>query len=116
MSGIDLPDDATVTLTVRQLKEMLGTGGAAADIDQRAGVPMTVNQVAKALDGKSASTMRSWLSSGRLAGFKLGNAWMVRPEALDEFFARAEEGHEQQDEEGDPDSVDLGSWRKGRAS
>ena len=115
MSGIlDLPDDARVSLTVLQLKEMLRRGRPnAAPTDT--GLPMTVEQVAEAL-GKASSTVRSWLSSGQLEGFKLeGREWRIRPEALDAFFARAEEGHAPEGD-GGPDSVDLGSWRTGRAS
>ena len=116
MSVLDLPDNATVTLTVRQLREMLGSKPyGATDGDERSTLPMTVGQVADAV-GKSASTVRSWLSSGRLEGFKLEGEWRVRPEAIEGFFARAEEGHGQPEGERETDSVDLGSWRTGRAS
>ena len=116
MSPLDLPDDATVTLTVRQLKEMLGPSFAVDRTDERSTLPMTVEQVAEAV-GKSPSTVRGWLSSGELEGFKLeSGAWRCRSEALDAFFARAEEHHAQLEDADDPDSVDLGSWRTGRAS
>lgn len=109
---LDLPDDATVTLTVRQLREMVAGSKPyrTAQGDERSTLPLTVEQVADAV-GKSASTVRSWLSNGRLEGFKLEGEWRVRPEAIEGFFARAEEGHGQPEGDRGMDSVDLGSWR-----
>lgn len=117
MSVLDLPDDATVSFTVRQLRAMLESRPSrAAQVDGCSTFPLTVEQAAEAV-GKSPSTVRSWLSSGQLEGFKLaGKEWRIRPEALDEFFARAEAGHGQPEGEGETDSADLGSWRAGRAS
>ena len=50
---------------------------------------LTIEEVADVL-GLSPKTIRDWLRTGRLPGAKLGNVWRIRPEALQEFIAKAE--------------------------
>jgi excisionase family DNA binding protein len=37
------------------------------------------------------STVQGWLRTGRLKGIKLGRYWRIRPEAVEELLAEAEQ-------------------------
>lgn len=103
-----LPDDATVTVRVGWLRSVLGAR-ADAEPSVRLLTPLTVVEVAAQM-GRSESTVRGWLGSGELEGFRVGREWRVRPEAIEAYYARAEHDHEHgaDDDLGDDD---LGAWR-----
>ena len=78
-----LPDEASLTLTVRDLK---------AALDGPSGADLTVPELAKRF-GRAASTIRSWLESGALRGYKLrGREWRVSAAAIAEFQVVEREG------------------------
>lgn len=94
-----LPDDALVPVGwIRdRLSDDRAVGGPVADL--------TVQEVAEELD-RAPSTVRGWLGSGDLEGYRLrGREWRVPREALVAFLDEERGGGR---EEG---SADLGSWR-----
>lgn len=110
-------DSAAVTLTRADLRQLLADHGEVAGDNQQAGRPTadyTVEDVAEALD-RSPSTVRGWLSTGVLRGYKFrGREWRIPPAAFREFQEREAagdlrpNGRELLNEE----DVDLGAWRR----
>jgi excisionase family DNA binding protein len=88
----------------------------------QAGGDLTVEEVATRMHRKP-STVRGWLSTGALCGYKLqGRDWRVTEEAIQEFLSAQRDGHA-----GASDSrtvrsraragaLDLGAWRKVRGA
>lgn len=69
---------------------------------------LTVEEVAEMV-GRAPSTVRGWLSSGALRGFKInGRDWRVAPSALEDWRA----GQMRRDEPESGEDIDLGAWRK----
>lgn len=106
-----LPDDATVTVRVGWLRTVLDRSGPEGEPPVRSVAPLTVAEVAEQM-GRSESTVRGWLGSGELEGFRVGREWRVRPEAVADYYRRAEDAHQGGEGDPDPDDADLGGWRK----
>ena len=72
---------------------------------------LTVEEVAEEMR-KAPSTVRGWLISRDLRGYKLNNReWRVPPSALRDYLMRqAETGHRATDTA----EVDIGAWRSVR--
>lgn len=85
-----LPPGTLVALPREALLEALGASevGMPVDLATSAHVDLTVAQIAQ-LFGRSPSTVRQWLESGALEGYKLfGREWRVPPAALAAFQRR----------------------------
>lgn len=96
-----LPDDALVP--VGWVRERLSDDGAAADAPV---ADLTVQEVAEELD-RAPSTVRGWLGSGDLEGYRLrGREWRVPREALAAFLEEERSGVREEE------PADLGSWRE----
>lgn len=97
-----LPPGASVTVPREALLEALNglpTGG-----------DLTVEQLARRL-GRSPSTVRSWLQTGVLAGYRFRRRqWRVPPAAIAEFEQRERDGEPRRTPTGD--TTDLAAWRK----
>lgn len=103
-----LPADASVTLSVSFLRGLLDAEGEAPN----EGRLLTLDETAE-LVGRSPSTVRTWLNSGRLSGFKLsGRAWRVRESALRSFIDRQESGEQGPPTVGSDGPTDLSAWRQ----
>ena len=62
--------------------------------------------------GRSPSTVRTWLNTSRLDGFKLnGRTWRIRESALRSFIERQESGEHEPPTIRSSRSVELGDWR-----
>jgi excisionase family DNA binding protein len=112
----DLPEDAMVTVPLAWLSEALegsgDTGAPSAAPVARA--DWTVRELADRF-GRRPSTVRAWLESGRIRGYRFANReWRVSAEALREF----EQGQRQAVPQtmapprGRAKPVDLSSWRR----
>ncbi len=103
-----LPSGGAVTLTRTDLVALLEDAG---DVGSFPTSDLTVEEVA-AETHRAPSTVRTWLTSGELRGYKLmGKAWRIPRAALRAFL----------DAQGappeppmDPDKVDIGAWRRVR--
>lgn len=101
-------DDPAVTFTRAGLVALLdedGAGGVIATSAQE----LTVDAVAEQMR-KAPSTVRGWLISGDLRGYKLNNReWRMPRSALRDYIARqAETGHQATETA----EVDIAEWRK----
>ena len=76
-----LPPEAQVP--VGWIREQIGRGQQRAVADEEL-VDLTVAGVAELL-GRAPSTIRGWLSSGKLRGYKLGREWRIPRSALREL-------------------------------
>jgi len=93
-----LPDDAL--MPVGWIRERLGS-----DTGPDPVADLTVGEVAEEL-GRQPSTVRGWLGSGDLDGYKLrGREWRVPREALRAFLEGERNG-------GPSEPTNLGSWRE----
>ena len=114
-----LPDGAVVPVPRVWLLELLrGTALAPASSAALPSADYTVRQIAARFD-RRPSTVRAWLESGRLRGYRFGNReWRATADALREF----EEGERQREERGAGSNpapptrprgrpVNLGAWR-----
>jgi len=80
-----LPPGSLVALPLEALLEALGAGAGEVPSAAEPLVDLTVPQVAK-LFGRAPSTVRQWLESGQLEGYKLwGREWRVSGAALTAF-------------------------------
>jgi len=100
-----LPDDALVP--VRWLRERLADAG---DRDDRL-ADLTVEEVAEEL-GRAPSTIRGWCGAERFLGaYRLrGREWRVPRESVRRMLDQERDGGPT--EERDPETVDLGTWRR----
>ena len=102
-----MPPDASVTLSVDWLRAQLVDEGDAPGMGL-----LTLDEVAE-LCGRAPGTVRTWLNTGQLDGFKLlGRSWRVRASALQEFIVRQEAGEHEPPTVRESGPVDLGAWRK----
>lgn len=100
----DLPDDALVP--VRWVRERLGGTAESDRISD-----LTVQEVADEL-GRQPSTVRGWLGSGDLDGYKMNDReWRVPPEALRAFVEAQRDARPDRAGAG-ARAADLGSWRE----
>ena len=103
-----MPADASVTLSVAWLSGLLAAEGDSASMDRL----LTLEETAEIV-GRSPSTVRTWLNTGRLDGFKLNaRSWRIRESALRTFIARQEAGEHEPATVRSLGTVDLGAWRK----
>ena len=103
-----MPADASVTLSVAWLRDLLAAEGDSANMDRL----LTLEETAEIV-GRSPSTVRTWLNTGRLDGFKLNaRSWRIRESALRTFIERQEAGEHEPATVRSFGTVDLGAWRK----
>ena len=100
-----MPDGASVSLPVTWLRDLLGAEGDSPGM----GRLLTLEEAGEIVR-RRPSTVRTWLNTGRLAGFKLnGRAWRIRESALRSFIERQESGEPPTIRSSG--SVELGDWR-----
>ena len=101
-----MPADASVMFSVVWLRDLLAVEGDSSGMDRL----LTLEEVGEVV-GRSPSTVRTWLNTGRLDGFKLNaRSWRIRESALRNFIEQQESGeHEPPTVRG---SGDLGAWRR----
>ena len=103
-----MPADASVTLSVAWLRELLGAEGDSDGMD----CLLTIDEAGEVM-GRSPSTIRTWLNTGRLDGFKLNaRSWRIRESALRSFIERQESGGHEAPTIRSSSSVELGDWRQ----
>ena len=103
-----MPADASVTLSVSWLRDLL----AAEDDSPGMGRLLTLEEAGEVV-GRSPSTIRTWLNTGLLDGFKLNaRSWRIRESALRSFIERQESGEDEPATVRSFGTVDLGAWRK----
>ena len=100
-----MPADGSVSLPVAWLRELLEAEGA----EPGMGRLLTLEEAGKIV-GRSPSTVRTWLNTGALDGFKLNaRSWRVRESALQSYLKRQESGEPTVSDTG---PVDLDAWRE----
>lgn len=105
-----LPVGATVSLTREAIQDLLAHGTDELE-DLGLAVDMTAREVGVLLS-RSQNTVRRWLESGELRGYKLrGREWRVTRQAIVDFQTRERIGPK-----GDGDDIDLGGWRNHRST
>ena len=83
-----MPADGAVTLPVAFLRALLDAEGD----EPGMGRLLTLAEAGEVV-GRSPSTIRTWLNTGRLDGFKLNaRSWRVRESALQNFIQQQEAG------------------------
>jgi len=103
----DTPPDGTVTVPVTWLQNLLDAQGDSSEMRLH-----TLGETAEFF-GLSVSTVRTWLNTGQLDGFKLnGRSWRIPEEALNAFIERQQSGEHEPPAVRNSASVDLGAWRK----
>jgi len=108
-----LPPGTLVALPREALLEALGASevGIAADPTAAAQIDLTVAQIAQ-LFGRSPSTVRQWLESGAIEGYKLfRREWRVTPAALAAFQTRHRSGSARSPASPARGQGSLGDWR-----
>ena len=101
-----MPDDGSISLPVTWLRNLLDAEGDSPGTDRL----LTLEEAGNIV-GRSASTVRTWLNTGQLDGFKLnGRSWRIRESALRNFIERQEAG-EHEPPTVRNGSIDLGAWR-----
>ncbi len=100
-------DDSAVTFTRAGLMALLDGGWCR--VIATSAQELTVDEVAEQMR-KAPSTVRGWLISGDLRGYKLNNReWRMPRSALRDYIARqAETGHQATETA----EVDIAEWRK----
>ena len=102
-----MPADASVTLSVAWLRDLLAAEGDTPGVDRL----LTLAEAGEVV-GRSPSTIRTWLSTGRLDGFKLNaRSWRIRESALRTFIERQESGEHEPATVRSLGTADLGAWR-----
>ena len=101
-------DDSAVTITRADIVALLEDDGRGTEVASAR--DLTVEEVAKET-GRAPSTVRDWLISGALCGYKLnGRDWRVARSALRQYLeAQATKVSETPDDEG---TVDVAAWRR----
>lgn len=95
-----LPSGASVLLSREQLAELAGTKNRQPGTEPRLQghsdlqVDLTVSQVAEAF-GRTPNTVRRWLSSGDLEGYRFhGREWRITRQAVGVFQERQRKGEQ----------------------
>ena len=102
-----MPDGGSVSLPVTWLRDLLDAEGDSPGM----GRLLTLEEAGEIV-GRSPSTVRTWLNTGRLDGFKLnGRTWRIRESALRSFIERQECGKHEPPTIRGSRSVELGDWR-----
>ena len=103
-----MPADGTVTLSVAWLKGLLAAEGDSLGMDR-----LLTLEEAGDIVGRSPSTVRTWLNTGRLDGFKLNaRSWRIRESALRSFIERQEAGGHEPPTIRNSELADIGDWRQ----
>ena len=96
-----------MTVPVTWVQDLLDAQGDSSEMRL-----LTLKETAE-LVGRSVSTVRTWLNTGQLEGFKLnGRSWRIRERALQAFLERQQSGEHEPPAMRSSASVDLGGWRK----
>ena len=104
-----LPPGSAVTLQADWLREQLAT-----EPEDEALADLTVEQVAAELD-RSPSTIRGWLGSGELSGYRLnGREWRVPRAAVREYLDGQRNGTGKEARRTNAKAADLSAWRRER--
>ncbi|HET9948846.1 MAG TPA: helix-turn-helix domain-containing protein [Longimicrobiales bacterium] len=104
-------DHSAVTFTRADLFALLEGEGEARSIPER---DLTVEEVAAEV-GRAVSTVRGWLASGELKGYKLNRRdWRVPRAALRAYLERQPAGADRSREPAADAEVDISAWRKVR--
>ena len=102
-----MPEGGSVSLPVTWLRDLLDAEGDSPGT----GRLLTIEEAGEVV-GRAPSTVRTWLNTGRLDGFKLnGRAWRIRESALRSFIERQESGEHEPPTIRSPRSGELGDWR-----
>jgi excisionase family DNA binding protein len=102
-----MPDGGSVSLPVTWMRDLLDAEGDSPGM----GRLLTLKEAGEVV-GRSPSTVRTWLNTSRLAGFKLnGRTWRIRESALRSFIERQESGEHEPPTIRSYGSVELGDWR-----
>ena len=102
-----LPEGGSVSLPVTWLRDLLDAEGDSPGT----GRLLTLEEAGEIVR-RSPSTVRTWLNTSRLAGFKLnGRTWRIRESALRSFIERQESGEHEPPTIRSSGSVELGDWR-----
>ena len=102
-----MPEGGSVSLPVTWLRDLLDAEGDSPGM----GRLLTLEEAGEFVS-RSPSTVRTWLNTGRLDGFKLsGRAWRIRESALRSFIERQESGEHEPPTIRNSGSVELGDWR-----
>ena len=103
-----MPDGGSVSLPVTWLRDLLDAEG-----DSPGTGRLLTLEEAGTIVGCSPSTVRTWLNTGQLDGFKLNaRSWRIRDSALRRFIERQESGEHEAPTIRSSRSVELGAWRK----
>ncbi len=103
----DTPADGAVTVPVTWHQDLLDARGDSSEMRL-----LTLEETAEFF-GLSVSTVRTWLNTGQLDGFKLnGRSWRIPERALHEFIERQQSGEHEPRTIPSSASVDLGGWRE----
>lgn len=108
-----LPDGATVLISRDDLIELLQEVGPGGETSREPQSDLTVAQVAQ-LFRRSPNSVRRWLETGDLKGYRLqGREWRIPAISLEEFkSAQPKSAHSSKGSA----QADLGSWRRVRNS
>jgi hypothetical protein len=113
-----LPPGSAIPVPREWLLELLGDPEPLQTSATTVAADLTAAQVARII-GRKPSTIRGWLETGLLEGYKLnGREWRVTPMAVEAFQARQRNGKRSEGSgPGDRPVRGLGDWRSvGRGS
>ena len=103
-----MPPDGAVTLPVAFLSRLIEAETAESGM----GRLLTLEEVGDTV-GRSPSTVRTWLNTGQLDGFKLNaRSWRIRESALRSFIERQESGEHEPPSVRGSGAVDISAWRE----
>ena len=103
-----MPQDGAVTLSVAFLSRLIEAEAAESGM----GRLLTLEEAGDIV-GRSPSTVRTWLNTGQLDGFKLNaRSWRIRESALRTFIERQESGGHEPPTVRNSGSVHISAWRE----
>ena len=103
-----MPADASVTLSVSWLRDLLAAEDESPGMDRL----LTLEEAGEVV-GRSPSTIRTWLNTGLLDGFKLNaRSWRIRETALQRFIEDQQSGGHDPPTVRGVGPVDLSAWRE----
>ncbi len=104
-----MPADASVTLSVAWLRDLLAAEGDSPGLDR-----LLALEEAGEVVGRSPSTIRTWANSDQLEGaFKLqGRSWRIPESAIQRFVERQQSSEHEPRTVRNSGSVDISAWRE----